>query len=156
MDIFTTQLTRVVPVPIKPTNLKVKALVKNAAMSALSQDDEHLEDDEYYSSRVFAKKSSKQKQPPESSSDDNHSDADAHNKDVSIDDTMEAENSLEEESSEQAIVEQPQDEATKASDATYDNIFVDKKAVKTDASKVSSIKNKENDKVSSKHLDLYA
>jgi len=48
MDIFTTQLTRVVPVPIKPTTLKVKALLKEAANSKLSQDPDHLENHEYY------------------------------------------------------------------------------------------------------------
>jgi len=48
MDIFTTQLTRVVPVPIKPTNLKVKALLKEAATSKLKDDPDHLENHEYY------------------------------------------------------------------------------------------------------------
>jgi hypothetical protein len=48
MDIFTTQLTRVVPVPIKPTSLKVKALLKEAANSKLTQDPDHLENHEYY------------------------------------------------------------------------------------------------------------
>ncbi|MCJ8322010.1 MAG: hypothetical protein MJK12_20420 [Colwellia sp.] len=48
MDIFTTQLTRVVPVPIKPTNLKVKALLKEAATGKLKDDPDHLENHEYY------------------------------------------------------------------------------------------------------------
>jgi len=48
MDIFTTQLTRVVPVPIKPASLKVKALLKEAANSKLSQDPDHIENHEYY------------------------------------------------------------------------------------------------------------
>jgi hypothetical protein len=48
MDIFTTQLTRVVPVPIKPASLKVKALLKDAANSKLTQDPDHLENHEYY------------------------------------------------------------------------------------------------------------
>lgn len=48
MDIFTTQLTRVVPVPIKRANLKVKALLKEAANSKLTQDPNHLENHEYY------------------------------------------------------------------------------------------------------------
>ena len=48
MDIFTTQLTRVVPVPIKPASLKVKALLKEAANSKLHQDPDHLEYHEYY------------------------------------------------------------------------------------------------------------
>lgn len=48
MDIFTTQLTRVVPVPIKPTSLKIKALLKEAANSKLHQDPDHVEYHEYY------------------------------------------------------------------------------------------------------------
>ena len=48
MDIFTTQLTRVVPVPIKPASLKVKALLKDAANTKLSQDPDHLENHEQY------------------------------------------------------------------------------------------------------------
>jgi hypothetical protein len=48
MDIFTTQLTRVVPVPIKPASLKVKALLKEAANTKLTQDPDHLENHEYY------------------------------------------------------------------------------------------------------------
>ncbi|MEI6893957.1 MAG: hypothetical protein V5789_04850 [Colwellia sp.] len=48
MDIFTTQLTRVVPVPIKPANLKVKGPLKEAATGELSEDPEHLENHEYY------------------------------------------------------------------------------------------------------------
>lgn len=51
MDIFTTQLTRVVPVPIKPASLKVKALLKDAANTKLSQDPDHLENHEYYFTR---------------------------------------------------------------------------------------------------------
>ncbi|MFQ3209305.1 MAG: hypothetical protein ACI9U5_001402 [Colwellia sp.] len=48
MDIFTTQLTRVVPVPIKPVRIKVKALLKDAANTKLSHDPDHLENHEYY------------------------------------------------------------------------------------------------------------
>ncbi|WP_114327114.1 hypothetical protein [Candidatus Colwellia aromaticivorans] len=48
MDIFTTQLTRVVPVPIKPANLKVKALLKEAGTSKLKEDPDHLENHDYY------------------------------------------------------------------------------------------------------------
>ncbi|WP_019030019.1 hypothetical protein [Colwellia piezophila] len=48
MDIFTTQLARIVAVPIKPASLKVKALLKDAANSKLSQDTNHLENHEYY------------------------------------------------------------------------------------------------------------
>lgn len=48
MDIFTTVLTRVVPVPIKPANLKVKALLKEAGASKLKEDLDHLENHDYY------------------------------------------------------------------------------------------------------------
>jgi hypothetical protein len=48
MDIFTTQLVRVVPVPIKPASLKVKALLKEAGTSKLKEDPEHLENHDYY------------------------------------------------------------------------------------------------------------
>lgn len=48
MDIFTTQLTRVVPIPIKPANLKVKALLKEAGTSKLKEDPEHLENHDNY------------------------------------------------------------------------------------------------------------
>ena len=48
MDIFTTQLTRVVPVPIKPANLKVKALLKEAGAGKLKEDLDHLENHDYY------------------------------------------------------------------------------------------------------------
>ncbi|WDE03533.1 hypothetical protein SG34_019350 [Thalassomonas viridans] len=43
MDIFTTALTRVVPVPIKPEQLKVKALLKEARTRGLEQEMDHLE-----------------------------------------------------------------------------------------------------------------
>lgn len=55
MDIFTTQLTRVVNLPIKPAKLKVKAPTKEAASAKLNEDPDHLEnhntylsDDEHY------------------------------------------------------------------------------------------------------------
>jgi len=48
MDIFTTVLTRVVPVPIKPTSLKVKALLKDAGAGKLKEDLDHLENHDYY------------------------------------------------------------------------------------------------------------
>jgi len=48
MDIFTTQLTRIVQLPIKPASIKVKALLKEAANSKLHQDPDHLENHEYY------------------------------------------------------------------------------------------------------------
>jgi hypothetical protein len=48
MDIFTTQLTRVMPVPIKPANLKVKALLKESATTELKEDHDHLENHDAY------------------------------------------------------------------------------------------------------------
>lgn len=57
MDIFTTQLTRVVPVPIKPANLKVKALLKDAGSGKLKEDPDHLENHDLYFSRVKEKRS---------------------------------------------------------------------------------------------------
>ena len=48
MDIFTTVLTRVVPVPIKPASLKVKALLKDAGAGKLKEDLDHLENHDYY------------------------------------------------------------------------------------------------------------
>jgi hypothetical protein len=48
MDIFTTALTRVVPVPIKPASLKVKALTKEAATSDVTDDIDGLEHHEMY------------------------------------------------------------------------------------------------------------
>jgi len=48
MDIFTTQLRRIVPVPIKPATLKVKALLKDAASPKLKEDHDHLENHDYY------------------------------------------------------------------------------------------------------------
>lgn len=48
MDIFTTALTKVVPVTIKPESLKVKALIKDSGPKALSDDSNHLENHEQY------------------------------------------------------------------------------------------------------------
>jgi hypothetical protein len=48
MDIFTTQLTRVVNLPIKPAKLRVKAPKKEAASTKLSQDPDHLENHNTY------------------------------------------------------------------------------------------------------------
>ena len=60
MDIFTTVLTRVVPVPIKPTRLRVKALAKEPATNELTDDVDHLENHEQYVD--LSKESSEQKQ----------------------------------------------------------------------------------------------
>jgi hypothetical protein len=48
MDIFTTVLTRVVPVPIKPERLRVKALSKEPSTNELTDDIDHLENHEQY------------------------------------------------------------------------------------------------------------
>ena len=48
LDIFTTQLTRVVPSKLKPESLKVKALIKEPATNELTDDPDHLENHEYY------------------------------------------------------------------------------------------------------------
>lgn len=48
MDIFTTQLAKVVQLPIKPANLKVKALLKEAGTSKLKEDPDHLENHDNY------------------------------------------------------------------------------------------------------------
>jgi len=48
MDIFTTQLTRVMQTPIKKANLKVKALLKDAGANRLKEDHDHLENHDYY------------------------------------------------------------------------------------------------------------
>jgi hypothetical protein len=48
MDIFTTQLTRVVPVPIKTESLKVKALLKDAAIKKFKGDTDDVEEHDYY------------------------------------------------------------------------------------------------------------
>jgi hypothetical protein len=83
MDIFTTQLTRVVPVPIKPASLKVKALLKDAANSKLTQDPDHLENHEYYfttesdqyhSSKEDAKKEQKNQQAQSEADEANQTD----------------------------------------------------------------------------------
>lgn len=62
MDIFTTQLTRVVPVQIKPANLKVKALVKESATAKLTDDPQHLENHDYI---VSSKEEASSKHQPE-------------------------------------------------------------------------------------------
>jgi hypothetical protein len=48
MDIFTTQLTRVVPVQIKTESLKVKALLKDAAIKKFKGDTDEVEEHDYY------------------------------------------------------------------------------------------------------------
>ena len=62
MDIFTTVLTRVVPVPIKKANLKVKALAKEAAAHGVSDDIQGLEDHELYLKKTTDQQNDAQKQ----------------------------------------------------------------------------------------------
>ncbi len=47
MDIFTTQLTRVVPVTIQPEKLKVKALLKGEPLGELKEDMKELTASDY-------------------------------------------------------------------------------------------------------------
>ena len=57
MDIFTTALTRVVPVPIKPADLKVKPLAKTSVASEVSDDAAGLEEPALYHNKPIAEKS---------------------------------------------------------------------------------------------------
>ncbi len=70
MDIFTTQLTRVVPVPIKPANLKVKALLKEAGAGKLKEEADDNEDHEYY---IGDKRSDNEENEHKESDEDNKS-----------------------------------------------------------------------------------
>lgn len=56
MDIFTTQLTRIVPVPIQPEKLRVKALIKEAAMGKLKGDEKELVEADYFSYKPYSNK----------------------------------------------------------------------------------------------------
>lgn len=67
MDIFTTVLTRVVSVPIKPASLKVKALLKDAAVGELKEDLDHVENHDYY----FNDDKKKQKESDQDKSEQN-------------------------------------------------------------------------------------
>lgn len=60
MDIFTTVLTRVVPVPIKSADLKVKAVLKDAAVGELKEDLDHVENHDYYFNNDNDKKKQKE------------------------------------------------------------------------------------------------
>lgn len=71
MDIFTTQLTRVVPVPIKPANLKVKALLKESGTGKLKEDLDHLENHDYYFQDDLKKQQKKQQDNAQGNSQDN-------------------------------------------------------------------------------------
>jgi hypothetical protein len=65
MDIFTTVLTRVVPVPIKPVGLKVKALMKVAATNTVSDDIAGLEEPALYFNKSPDQEESTDKAAPE-------------------------------------------------------------------------------------------
>ncbi|MFT6194616.1 MAG: hypothetical protein ACJASU_001518 [Cognaticolwellia sp.] len=65
MDIFTTVLTRVVSVPIKPASLKVKALMKLAGTHAVSDDIDGLEEPALYFKKSSVKEESTNKTAPE-------------------------------------------------------------------------------------------
>ena len=68
MDIFTTALTKVVPVTIKPSSLKVKALLKEPSTNGLTNDAHHLENHDYYfisSKKNNDKHSSNKQQTPD-------------------------------------------------------------------------------------------
>lgn len=65
MDIFTTVLTRVVPVPIKPASLKVKALMKVATTHTVSDDIAGLEEPALYFKKSSDQKESTDKTAPE-------------------------------------------------------------------------------------------
>lgn len=85
MDIFTTQLTRVVPTPIKPANLKVKALLKEAGTGKLKEDLDHLENHDYY----FGEKNSEKEQSSNTETNDENLDNTALKKDSTQEATAE-------------------------------------------------------------------
>ncbi len=66
MDIFTTALTRVVPVPIKPADLKVKPLAKTSVANEVSDDAAGLEEPAFYHNKPIAEKSPDKDQSNES------------------------------------------------------------------------------------------
>lgn len=66
MDIFTTQLTRVVPVPIKTESLKVKALLKDAAIKKFKADTDEVEEHDYY---LNLSQDEKEQHPPDENND---------------------------------------------------------------------------------------
>lgn len=57
MDIFTTALTKVRTVPIKPEKLRVKSLHKETAAKSVSEDVDHLEEHNLYFVRENSKDS---------------------------------------------------------------------------------------------------
>jgi hypothetical protein len=88
MDIFTTYLTKVVSRPIKPTNLKVKALAKDASSSELTDDLNHLENhDNYYQDESNDNRSDKDqgKEPEQLLNDVNSGNEELNDKEVNED-----------------------------------------------------------------------
>lgn len=71
MDIFTTQLRRVVQTPIKPANSKVKAPAKEPATAELTEDFDHLEQHAQYVESDLEKEQAKQKQAEKHKSEKN-------------------------------------------------------------------------------------
>lgn len=79
MDIFTTVLTKVRPTPIKPKNLRVKALKKEPETRELTDDLDHLEDHDLYfvkekKQREQEQHSQQEKQNAKSTADDTEHD----------------------------------------------------------------------------------
>ncbi|NQY63555.1 MAG: hypothetical protein HRT38_07425 [Alteromonadaceae bacterium] len=70
MDIFTTQLTRVVQTPVKKANLKVKALLKEAGISEFKEDHDHLANHVYYFQHRQENERAEEKLPKHSSDQD--------------------------------------------------------------------------------------
>ena len=131
MDIFTTQLTRVVPVPIKPASLKVKALLKEAGASNLTRDSEHFENHQsYFTHEEDQYHSSDNESTDKKRSNKNNSDKEGSTKDPSNENTKQGD---EEPSERQNALKPIKDNADS----------VDKRE-----------KNNADDK--DKHLDLYA
>jgi len=81
MDIFTTQLTRVVPVRIIPEKLEVKALAKENAVRSLNDKDQHFvnEATEDHKKKRHQQSSSGQDKPTQSSVADELTDDQAEN-----------------------------------------------------------------------------
>jgi len=128
MDIFTTQLTRVVPVPIKPASLKVKALLKDAASPKLREDHDHLENHDNYFDDDEEKGEQYHANHQENSHQKNHENNHKKN---------------EKEQQDQQTLTKHKSLVTKAADET---------ASKVSPKKIANKKTDDKDK----HLDLYA
>ncbi|MBL0711481.1 MAG: hypothetical protein JJV99_10775 [Colwellia sp.] len=139
MDIFTTALTRVVPVPIKPANLKVKALLKEARVSKLKADPDHLENHDCY----FGPYSFKQHSFGENENEnDNQNENNDQNKNNNINQQKETKQALE--NLETTVLKSTDNDANATEKKT-----TEKKAVETKGSVVTESED------GKKHLDLY-